>query len=417
MVMVKLKMKAIYKSFLSLIGFLIVLAGILGTMYLFYDKVIESDSDVEVSGDLSINYITGKKVNVDKSVKIKFSVTNSGDSINYYNISFLRVRGKGYYKLFYNDNLVSEGTLKSIDEITADYMSIDAGETKLYVLEIFNSESAPLQTELNVRTQEGKILTFSDVILQNETPAEDTLTDVGEEVATEDEGLIKSSDDIGVSYYFRGNVNNNYVLFGDMLWRIVRINGDGTVRMVLDGVTDTIAKYYTADNMSFDFGKSNMINYLESWMNNNLGDYLDYIANTKYCNDIVRDEVYNYNSYTRIMTNKIPTLNCLGNSFNNNVGLLTIDEVVLAGANATSFNKSFYLYNSKITTMWYTMSGAKGSSSAMNLFMVDTNGTIKTDVEGNLYRNVRPVINLIKNIEVDGIGTSDNPYRIKQKID
>ena len=43
-------------------------------------------------------------------------------------------------------------------------------------------------------------------------------------------------DDYGISYYFRGNVNDNYVSFANKTWRIVRINGDGSVRIILDDV-------------------------------------------------------------------------------------------------------------------------------------------------------------------------------------
>ena len=46
------------------------------------------------------------------------------------------------------------------------------------------------------------------------------------------------------------------------------------------------------------------------------------------------------------------------------------------------------------------------------MFMVDNNGNIRTDINGNLYRNVRPVINLVKNIEMEGNGTAENPYRM-----
>ena len=49
--------------------------------------------------------------------------------------------------------------------------------------------------------------------------------------------LCKAKDAYGDSYYYRGNVTNNYVLFADKYWRIVRINGDGTVRVIYDGTS------------------------------------------------------------------------------------------------------------------------------------------------------------------------------------
>lgn len=46
------------------------------------------------------------------------------------------------------------------------------------------------------------------------------------------------------------------------------------------------------------------------------------------------------------------------------------------------------------------------------MFMINNNGGIVTNIQGNLYRGVRPVINLIKNIEVTGTGTLSDPYMI-----
>jgi len=58
--------------------------------------------------------------------------------------------------------------------------------------------------------------------------------------ATTDEGLYSMADDYTAttgkqSYYFRGAVPDNYVKFGGFYWRIIRINGDGSLRMIYDG--------------------------------------------------------------------------------------------------------------------------------------------------------------------------------------
>ncbi len=45
--------------------------------------------------------------------------------------------------------------------------------------------------------------------------------------------LASTEDDYGTSYYFRGAVKNNYVQFANKCWRIVRIVGDGFVKLVL----------------------------------------------------------------------------------------------------------------------------------------------------------------------------------------
>jgi hypothetical protein len=56
-------------------------------------------------------------------------------------------------------------------------------------------------------------------------------------VATTDEGMYAAPDDYGTSYYFRGAVSNNWVKFADIYWRIVRINGNNTVKLVYSGTT------------------------------------------------------------------------------------------------------------------------------------------------------------------------------------
>ena len=66
-------------------------------------------------------------------------------------------------------------------------------------------------------------------------------------VATTNEGMYAAEDDYTAttgmkSYYFRGAVDNNWVKFGqengkDIYWRIIRINGDGSIRMIYSGTT------------------------------------------------------------------------------------------------------------------------------------------------------------------------------------
>ena len=52
--------------------------------------------------------------------------------------------------------------------------------------------------------------------------------------------ICSASDDYGTSYYYRGNVENNWVKFVGFYWRILRINGDGSIRMIYAGDADVI---------------------------------------------------------------------------------------------------------------------------------------------------------------------------------
>src|SRR5699024_545528 len=100
--------------------------------------------------------------------------------------------------------------------------------------------------------------TFADVILANNNVSDTTLTSYGES-ATLDEGLLKTEDDLGTAYYFRGAVTNNNVSFGGFNWKIVKINGDGSVKLVLDGILEEISSYYEE---SYAFVESNIVEVL-----------------------------------------------------------------------------------------------------------------------------------------------------------
>ncbi|MEG0909672.1 MAG: hypothetical protein RSH78_04855, partial [Bacilli bacterium] len=256
--------------------------------------------------------------------------------------------------------------------------------------------------------------TFAEIILKNNKPSDVALTKFSD-ASTTKEGLIKTKDELGDSYYFRGDIINNYVSFGGKIWRIVRINGDGSVKLVLDGLTDVLIKYY--DSTAFNFIDTNIHNELEEWYKLNLKDLRDFIANYKFCNDLVKsDETSFYASYDRISVNYIPTDVCLGDKISLKIGILTADEVVLAGANNNE-NKNYYLYNEKISSSYFTMTSLKMVDGLYYPYMVNANGSVNTTTPGNLLRGVRPVINIIKNIAVTGDGTKDNPYLLNTVID
>ena len=165
------------------------------------------------------------------------------------------------------------------------------------------------------------------------------ITTPGAAVSTADEALLASTeDDYGTSYYFRGAVTNNYVEFANKCWRIIRVGGDGSVKLILHNDNPTgvanpcasannsasaaFARYsgatYTSkfnekedDNayVGFRYGtsgsstytathantnKSTILTNLETWYNNNLKTYEKVIADTVWCNDkTVTDKTYN----------------------------------------------------------------------------------------------------------------------------
>ncbi len=140
--------------------------------------------------------------------------------------------------------------------------------------------------------------------------------------------LASTEDDYGTSYYFRGVIKNNYVQFVNKCWRIVRINGNGSVKLVLNNdntsgdanpcATVVSSKsafaHYSGSTNSTQFNgnrddntyvglmygtisatnyasahaninKSTILTNLETWYKNNLASYESKLADTIWCND------------------------------------------------------------------------------------------------------------------------------------
>ncbi len=395
-----------FKSVLVFIFILIIACASVGVGYLFYNEVIER-SNVVVDGDLTINYINGDKFNLTGDATIAFSVTNNSDEEKYYYIQLSDVYANGVdYELTSSNNLDISNTLKS--DIIYNQVSINSNETINYTLDFKSNGNESYSGTIKIGLKSNEENTFADVILTNNNVSDTMLTNYGEP-ATLDEGLLKTEDDLGTAYYFRGAVTNNNVSFGGFNWKIVKINGDRSVKLVLDGILEEISSYYEG---SYAFVESNIVDVLEKWYDANLTDYSSYIAYYKFCNDTTLEtDGTTYTAYSRIVTNKIPTYVCLGYSESGKIGLLTADEIVMAGG-STSNNSSYYLYNSEIKTAYYTMTSAINQNSSYYPFIVTVDGALDDNVDGTLLRGVRPVINITKSAKVTGIGTLDNPYKI-----
>lgn len=131
-------------------------------------------------------------------------------------------------------------------------------------------------------------------------------------------GIYATQDDLGTSYYFRGAVDNNYVKFAGLYWRIIRINGDGTIRMIYAGTsayangeyeTDSyisVTAYNSSHNdntyVGYMIGSTGATDYanthsntanstikgvIDTWYKTNIVDkgYSSYVADAIYCND------------------------------------------------------------------------------------------------------------------------------------
>lgn len=406
-----------YKRALTFLAFLIILCSAIGIAYIFYDKVkSHDDTIVEADGDLSINYIQGKKIK-ENGVYL-LSITNNSNKDLYYEIKIKDVdkwsSGVQYSLTSLEANLhLTRYSFEKDNLLLADNILIKSKETQNFKLEIYNNLDMSFILDIHKINDTEEY--FFATILKNNEVKKDLKTKLVEESATSNEGLIEDVDDYGLTYYFRGNVKNNYVSFANQMWRIIRINGDGSVRLILDGEVSELSSYHSNMEQYEDYAQTDINKNLQSYYQSNLKNEDQYIANAKFCiengaNEGDKEKIYN--AYTRIITNKIPTLNCLGEKYTSKIGLITVDEVIFAGANIKDGNKDFYLYNKKIDNVWWTSSLAKMKDNHFYPFSITNEGKLTSDVNGTLYRRLRPVINIVKKVVVTGNGTLDDPYVI-----
>lgn len=405
-------MRKRFKGLLSFIMFLLIISLVLLIFYFVYKNYKNEGGDIKITGDLSINYHDGNKLEIDKTKKTKITIINNGSEDEYYYIEFVNPKNVKNIKYTLTDNkLVNiNDDMPKHNEIISSYILIKSGEIQDYDLSFSNNGDEIVYLEINIEKESLGTSAFAETILKHNTIKEKSDTEVGKEVALNDEGLIKTTDDYGTSYFFRGNVTNNNVLINDLKFKIVRINGDGSVRLVLDGETQELKKYIDT-NDKYYYKDSVIKSYLDSWIDINLSSYTSFLATQKYCNDILLNDGEFY-AYTRVIKDNIPSLICLSEKVSSKVALLTVDEVLFAGASPTEENKSFYLYNENITNDSYLMSSAKIVSGEYYPFTLTENGMVSIELSGSYLRSIRPVITIIKTALVEGDGTIDNPYKL-----
>jgi len=153
-------------------------------------------------------------------------------------------------------------SLTSSTHSLADHLLIPAGHTYTYRLRITFEDLADVDQTADINATFVTKFTIEESTKKLTT--EEKLANLGIKIqertpnfanpATTDEtadGLFSMEDDYGVSYYYRGTAPDNYIKFGknasgqDMWWRIIRFNGDGSIRMQYDGSGASGSNTYT----------------------------------------------------------------------------------------------------------------------------------------------------------------------------
>ena len=287
-------------------------------------------------------------------------------------------------------------------------------------------------------------------------------------------------DDFGEVYYFAGNPTDNWFQFGinssgqPLYWRIVRINGDGSIRLIYNGTSTSQTGNGTMINTGQAFNSSNDNNMyvgymyqsgqvhglqinsnikttLDNWYLSNLADEADYLdGNAGFCGDRYPSTSSSssngsggtgttttyYGASYRLNTNKTPSFKCTyedasgvnqdlyttpGSSKGNGaLKVSSTDEtptpIGLITADEVAFaggvvGSSNSSYYLYNKANYWTMSPEYYFSRAF-MFRVDLAGGLYSNYVDLTDPGVRPVINLKSAIAISGSGTTSDPYTI-----
>ena len=283
------------------------------------------------------------------------------------------------------------------------------GSEKIYNVNVTRKREA---TSLKNEIMKNKIITADPTLTTSSNNTSDA------------SGLYKSTatNTGNPTYYFRGNVENNYVSFAGQTWRIVRINEDGTIRIIMqDGINSNANIAFNSNYNNYTYmyyTNSQAKTTLESWYQTNIGSKSDLAKNVAsgayYCEQAKAKFADSYTSGSAVMTtyNKYtPDFKCIadGNGkgvVSASVGLLTYDEAVYAGGYYGQSNSNYYLYNN---TYFWTMSPAGFSGSYSRVWRVNATGVVSNDYVNHPYA-VRPVIIMNADTLATGSGTSSDPF-------
>ena len=185
--------------------------------------------------------------------------------------------------------------------------------------------------------------------------------------------------------YYKGFRDDNYIMFNNMLFRIVKINDNDTIMAVSEESLASVD--YTNDGR---FANSSLDKWLNDYFYNLLEDkYKDLIVSTKWCDDVVNKDDY-------------MTTECTRTSAKRNIGIMSIQDYNNTLQDGNSF------YDSRALS-WFSNIGEDNNPWTFTS-MYDY--PLKTEPMNQEYLfNVRPTITLKKNTKVlSGDGSSGNPY-------
>lgn len=216
-----------------------------------------------------------------------------------------------------------------------------------------------------IDSSDGSVLLAKDIVGKSEFATD------------EEDGLFSSSG----NYIYKGDIKNNYLKYNDMLWRIVRINSDNSIDIILDDYS-TLLPW---NSSVVEFTKSDIYEYLNNEFLNKLDK--DMLNKTSFCTDKISD---------------LSNITCNDTNIDGYVKLLDVANFL----NSVNSGKSYLVNNEEI--FWLSDYGTDK--------IWHTNGVNVSQSDANLFYEIRPMVRL-KNTTIykDGDGTFEKPFEVGKK--
>ena len=369
-----------------------------------YDIVYEYDAGSNVYGQGT----TTKTSGATKEITIEVNGMNGNNhfatetNFDHANIQSYYDSANNYYKLVEGATIKSLGSAQSVRwKITGRYYNLDVSQSQLggknFTGKIY-AISKGCSSEDGSSVKKGY-----ETILANNGGASSmttlTSTDFANVTTASDKGMYKATDDLGTSYYFRGAVDNNWVKYGkytkdvyytydsdynyslvsscdgidncfkiaskgdDMYWRIIRVNGDNSIRMIYAGTyaPDANTKVTLTESGNFDDdgnligGQKTAVGNSKFNQNYDSAEYVGYMYTigeqhgTSQSSDIktyLEDWYANYTDLNKTGTKITDQIYC-------NDRTVSTSDVAYSPTNYTTLTS----WNSKGTTYYYGTNG------------------------------------------------------------
>ena len=375
-----------------------------------------------------------------------------------------------YYKLDNEEEIRTEK-----NSYTFEGLEKDSVHTVTVRVEDAAGNEASATDEVTVGLRAGDVILahYSTVLTRTNFSSTVTNTTTGTIYKSANESQY---DDDGEVYYFAGNPTDNWFYFGGFYWRIVRINGDGSIRLIYNGTSTNQKGNSTMINTSqvFNDSKNNnmYVGYmyqsgqvhglqtnssikttLDNWYISNLADEANYLdGNAGFCGDRYPSTSSSssngkggtgttttyYGAHIRLRSGKNPSFKCrdsqdlyttngsskgngaliVNNSNNENYRDETPTPIGLITADEVAFaggvvGSSNSSYYLYNKAYYWTMSPYYfRSANSSALVFVVPDNGNLGGTDVDTSRGVRPVINIRSDVAMTGSGTTSDPFKI-----